>query len=117
MSNDTPSLLGPATEQDMTRWQLKGAKVLVELLTHAFHEKLPSLDWRLGTGSSLYGTVQQPTFDSKEKRSAFDRWTSYLDAVRWPEHAGPGGRARLRAKIDDYHGVHITIAADLYDGE
>lgn len=115
MSDNKPSLLGPVTEQDVTRWQLKGTKALVELLTHAHHEKLPALDWHLGTGSNLYGAVQRPTFDRAEKRAAFDRWTDYLGAARWPEHTGPDGRTRLRAQVEDYRGVHITIAADLYD--
>lgn len=110
-----PSLLGPITEQDMTRWQIKGNKALTELLTHAFHERLPALDWRIGTGSSLIGTVQQPTFDARQKRAAFDRWADYLGAVRWPDYTGSDGRTRLRAKVEDYRGVHVTITADLYD--
>jgi hypothetical protein len=117
MSGQTPSLLGPVTEQDMTRWQLKGVKALTELLTQAFRQQLPALDWQLGTGSSLYGTVQQPTFDAAQKRAAFDQWARHLGADVWPETTDPAGGTRLRAKVEDHLGVHVTIAADLYGDE
>jgi hypothetical protein len=114
---DQPSLLGPITDQDVTRWQNRGARALTDLLAEAFREKLPPLVWRLGSGSSLHGTADSPTLDPAGRRAAFDRWARHLAAVVWPETTDPAGGTRLRARVDDYHGVHVTIAADLYDSD
>ncbi|MFI9163453.1 hypothetical protein [Kitasatospora aureofaciens] len=107
------------TEQEKTRWQLKGAKALAELLNNAFHEKLPAIDWRLATGSALIGEIQHPGVTPAQKREQFDAWTLYLGGTAEPEVTTAGGRTTLLTKIKRHpaYDVDITVYTEFYADE
>ncbi|MFD8708156.1 hypothetical protein ACFV1W_37195 [Kitasatospora sp. NPDC059648] len=111
------SLFGPVTDQERTRWQLQGARALTDLLTNAFHEQLPAIDWQLQTGSALLGQIRHPGQTPADLRAAFTAWALYLGAV--PTENTHGGRTTLRAKVERHpaYGVDIVVLAEFYADE
>jgi len=116
--NDTPSLF-TVTEQEMTRWQLQGAKALTALLTNAFHEKLPAIDWRLSTGSALIGQIKRPSLTPAQQREQFAAWATYLGGTPRPEVTTPGGRTTLLIEVKRHptYDVDITVYTEWYEEE
>jgi len=80
-ATDNPgSLHGPISDNDLRRWQLTGARVLVEILNRATKAKLKPIEWRLTSATRVagyinatdYGNVQESVID------AFGSWCQLL---------------------------------------
>jgi len=75
----------------------QGAKALTDLLTHAFHEKLPAADWRLTNGSQLHATFELP--GGVRATLAVDLHDDGSEHDEWPA-PGIGGGPLLRSRSD-----------------
>lgn len=80
-TTDNPDrLLGAISDNDLRRWQLTGARALVEILNRASKAKLKPIEWRLLTTTRVagyihatdYGNVQESVLD------AFGAWCQLL---------------------------------------
>jgi hypothetical protein len=108
------SLLGPATDADLRRWQRKRYALLNELLDLQDEAGLTPLSWTL----SVHHLVGKATgHHPDEIRSVFEDWVTALNVDRWAQHHHDVGRIHLRAEAKDLwgRGVGVTVIADLWE--
>lgn len=86
-------MFGPATDQDVRRWQTRDAHTLVDLISDSAKHDLPPLAWRVALG----GLVGEVVCDFDDRQATFDRWAEFLGAVRRPEGPHVNGMRRLWA--------------------
>lgn len=108
----------PSRFQVQLAMQRRATDVLIELLTHASREKLPLLNWTIGS-SGVQVTGFSYRLPSTERRQDITAWAQSL-GIRLREHPGPeattimGTSRRFRTS---YGGGEIMLVCDVYHDE
>lgn len=108
------SILGPVTDADLRRWQMRRYELLGGILTVGAEQ---GLTW-LVSEHALVGQAHYS--DHGERRSAIEAWAAALDLERADDHVYASGTSmRVRASTKDLwgRGGSVTVMADVVEKE
>lgn len=110
------SLLGPATDADLRRFQRRRYDLLGEFLTLAEERRLPVLSWRVGN-HTLLGESTAP--DHAVRLRAWEEWVEVLGLDQWAPSTSVSEWTHLHAVTRDWQGrgIDVAVVADVWDRE